>query len=478
SFFQLIQADYNVRKYIAYCIERYAKSITASHPHHENTAFQVAFCYYLGFGVPQDQQKAQQWLEESSRPPDDLYGRVEFIKNNRSPRLFVSEHLMTMAGQGYLHDRSSNTKNVKLNDLEKKARIREVKDVASIFGNSHHAVHQLRCDLSMWLKQVGLVDEAEAVASAQMHSLLNDAEFGGDQESIEVPPTVANQHGRQTRPLVSSATAQAVVRSPILYRVAEISVSLTMARLLIMLVDIYMCQSRWIEAEWLCLKVRSDLTHLYDEQHFLTLYNLLKEGQIYENQGRSEEAEDAYRHTLDMCIDRLGKDHWLTIQVSKELVELYHRESYHWKDLNKLVEPVLSAILKKAKHDDASYGHWLKDVSLEKQFLEVANRVLDWDHLDMNATIRQIVTGLNILSNTHQQHQRFKEADHILQQLIKICEKSLPADDPRTLWQKMRLGSSWLSQRKWKKAENLLTEVFEKCGRALGRDHGITLEAA
>src|SRR5436189_218614 len=74
-----MEADYRVRTHIRKCLEKsYARS------QHPNIAFQVAFCYQIGFGVKSDESQRDIWLERSNRLLNDLEDEKKAASTRRS----------------------------------------------------------------------------------------------------------------------------------------------------------------------------------------------------------------------------------------------------------------------------------------------------------------------------------------------------------------------------------------------------------
>ena len=450
------------------------KSIAVSHLHYQCTAFQLAFCYILGFGIPRDEQKAQRLLEKFQGYFNELRSRVKLIREDEPQRGFMNETLEEIGREGYVRHTPSRAGHGKSKEVEKMARIKEIQDIASVLGESHLAVRHLRHSLCAWLLDGELLNEAEVLALEDIRFLINQST-----DLTTDTQTTANQDGQPTRPPTSDQIP-GIIRSPVLNKLGTVDTLLSGAliRMVYTLVDIYMRQSHWSEAEYLSLQLGDYLKRLDHRPQILILLNSFKIGRIYEKQGRSREAEDIYRSTLDTCIDRLGQDYWLTIDVSISLLELYQRENHHWKDVSKLIEYVLSIALRKARNHDARYFRSLERETTEDQFLEVTSRMSSWDHLVMDASIRQIIKVMGVLAIRYRDVKQYEKAQSITQQMINISKKCLPVNAPVVYMLERQLGWCWCEQGRLKEAESQLMEVYEKSGRALGKTHEETLIAA
>ena len=478
SFWQLLQVDYKIRTYIVLGLEQYLNYISPNHSHYRTTVSQLAFCYHLGFGTPRDEPKVNLLLEGSQELFRVLFNQIEIVMNNDSPRNFMNETLEMLMSEGYfsLDHGLLVAGRSRLRELEMEARTREVIDIASVLGESHLAVDQVRHNLIEWLAAVGFLDEAEAELLKTLQPLFNM----DDQEMTEVAPNTTDHHGAQKRPLTPSEMPEVAARSSILHlvRTAPDQLDIPKTRVLDDLTRIYMRQGRWVEAEYLCVQVGLFFRQLDHQPYLQLLNNSFKLGLIYEYQGRSLEAVKLYKDLTETCTERLGQKHWLTVVVNLASLRVFQSEDHHWQDLTSLIEYILNIFLRKARNNDAQCFNWLSGSSPEDQFLEVTNRMADWGHLKMDRNTRQILECMNALAFMHTKREEHDQARCIRQQMVNISRKCLPVDHPMTLEHQKRLATISYDEGRMSEAERDLDEVFKKCTHTLGEDHEVTLGAA
>src|SRR5207248_10663878 len=86
----LLGAEFRVRKLVAECLELKASNSSCTLA----AAFELAFCYKIGFGVPLDDDKSQCWLKRSGRYPKELEAEMSNIStfgyNNNTITLLQS----------------------------------------------------------------------------------------------------------------------------------------------------------------------------------------------------------------------------------------------------------------------------------------------------------------------------------------------------------------------------------------------------
>ena len=90
----LLGADFRVRELVAECLELKASNSSCA-PCKQAAAFELAFCYKIGFGVPLDDNKSQSSLKRSGRYPKELEAEMSNIRsfgyNNNKIALLRSE---------------------------------------------------------------------------------------------------------------------------------------------------------------------------------------------------------------------------------------------------------------------------------------------------------------------------------------------------------------------------------------------------
>ena len=90
----LLGADFRVRELIAECLELKASNSSCT-PCTLAAAFELAFCYKIGFGFPLDDDKSQSWLKRSGRYPKELELEMSNIRsfgyNNNTIALLRNE---------------------------------------------------------------------------------------------------------------------------------------------------------------------------------------------------------------------------------------------------------------------------------------------------------------------------------------------------------------------------------------------------
>lgn len=377
---------------------------------------------------------------------------------------------MSLAQQGLLNRHRINRPHMmrEIWNTEIPFLIKEIEDLASVVGRRHIAVQELQHSLSTIFQQNGLFKDAEALQVEEIEALLNEPQILEDLKNQNSAP-------KPLSPLTIK-TPRSIESSPVLSRIELFSGKHhpSVARAMDNLVNIFMHQCRWTEAEWFCTQVRDALISINGGHHPNTLHSIFKLGYIHGQQGRSKEAEKAYQHTLHLCENYLGKEHWQTLQISEALANLYHHDGYNWKDTEELLMPGLNVDLKTSRSNDPeSYSQLRGNATLEEQFFEMSKNMLESGSPDMS-----LIAGMSTIAQMRSRQKRFPEAERLMQQSIEICKTALSKDHSETLMQMKELATLLIKQGRYNEAESLLEEVVERSDRVLGKSAMISLDAA
>jgi len=128
-----MNADYRVRIQIKLSLEnKYNQN--GHQPFAALLAFQVAFCYQIGFGVRSDDDECRKWLEKSNKQPNDLTIEKEAVRPANGKRGRLSS-LSGMVSVDLIHE--YRTWGLKKLEAARKEYEREVQDMAQAFGELH-----------------------------------------------------------------------------------------------------------------------------------------------------------------------------------------------------------------------------------------------------------------------------------------------------------------------------------------------------
>ena len=153
----LVVADYRVRIQIRDSLENnYLRNQYRSFATH--IAFQLAFCYRIGFGVKSNHNKSHIWLEQSDKQLNDLEVEKEAVR----PAKWKNGRMRGLSGL-VLVDLSHEYRTYGLVKLEeaRKEYEREVTDMIQEFGEHHFIILSLYATIARTYSTQGRWKEAE-----------------------------------------------------------------------------------------------------------------------------------------------------------------------------------------------------------------------------------------------------------------------------------------------------------------------------
>ena len=128
----------------------------------QSIAFQLAVCYHTGFGVRRDVEKSQVLLTQSRRNYRGLHNAVETAQQETEPQKTRHSNFNTYSRQGsiiiYPAQYYSSYRHQKHAEMEY---IREIADMASVFGNNQNVVVKLKSALTYIYYGQGSYDKSK-----------------------------------------------------------------------------------------------------------------------------------------------------------------------------------------------------------------------------------------------------------------------------------------------------------------------------
>jgi tetratricopeptide (TPR) repeat protein len=262
-------ADYRVRIQIRQSLENNYFN-NADQPFAANIAFQVAFCYQIGFGVKSNDIQRRLWLERSLRKPDDLKIEKEAVRPARWKRKRMRE-LNGLVHIDLIHEYRVSGLN-KLDEACNKHE-REVSDMAREFGGLHFICLASMNNLASTYTNQGRSKEAEEL----------------EVQVMETRKRVLGQEHPST--LTSMANLASTYRN----------------------------QGRSKEAEELEVQVMETRKRVLGQVHLDTLTSMNNLASTYMSQGRRKEAEELQIEVVNRLRTTLGDNHPTTVQAVANL---------------------------------------------------------------------------------------------------------------------------------------------------------------
>ena len=132
-------------------------STNQNQPFAAHIAFQLAFCYHVGFGVKSDDNTCHVWLDKSNKQPEDLKAEEKAVQPTRGK----SDSYEGLVWVDLIHE--YRTQGLKTLDQAKEECERLVGDMTRVFGELHFISLQLYTTEGNLLDEFGELSKSKAL---------------------------------------------------------------------------------------------------------------------------------------------------------------------------------------------------------------------------------------------------------------------------------------------------------------------------
>ncbi|KAL2038550.1 hypothetical protein N7G274_008597 [Stereocaulon virgatum] len=357
SIFEFYACDYRVRSHIRTRLEEKFCSVPESFSaiQNRNSAFQVALCYKLGFGVKKDDHKSMEALHSSGQTEIDIQETLNRC-NEKYNRKYQSLDVGNLYKKGHMPFLDFGVYYLEQNKLEEAEMrlIQEIKDLELSLGHKSNITLSVKCALSsIWVLQ----KRWEDAEKLQVDILQTSMKMGMSPQHPSLLAAINN------------------------------------------LAFIFQNLGDWKNAEKLQLNLMEANSKALDAGHLFSLANVGNLAKGYRDQKRWDDAEKLELKAVEMCIDLLGIDHPDTLVSQAELAWTY-KEQGRWEDAEKLNIQVLEisarvmggehpftlAAMASMAYTVAVQGRWEEAEKLGEQVTEGRENTLGAEHPDTLAS--------------------------------------------------------------------------------------------
>ena len=464
--------DYRVRTQIRECLENnYFKN--QNEPFAAHIAFQLAFCYQIGFGVKSDDNTCNMWLGKSTKQLDDLATEKAAVQPAR----------WKMGGiPGYdgfvpvdlIHE--YRTQGLRAVDQAREECERVIDDMAPVFGNLHFILLGLYTTLGRLLDEVGEFSKSK-VMRMQIREKIEKTNGIDHPYYIHSIANVVRSHTMLGEWMEAQLLQEEVLKN------FEGTHSWAVEPFKHNLASTYQNQGRWMEAEELKVQIMETRKRVLGQEHPDTLTSMGNLASTYQDQGRWKEAEELEVQVVETEKRVLGQEHPSTL-ISMGNLALTYQNQGRWKEAEELFVQVVETEKRVLgqEHPDTltsmgnltstyqKQGRWKEAEELGVQVMETRKRVLGQKHPDTLASMAG-------LASTYRNQGWWKEAENLIVQATETRKRVLGQEHPDTLTSMANLASTYRGRRRWKEAEELEVQVAEIRDRVLGQKHPDTLSS-
>ena len=280
SIYPLYRSDHRVRTYIATCLENRVVEHSVPALTLRRTAFELSFCYTLGFGVKKDDFKASAFLEQARRSQGELIYEVDRVRYGKAKPPSRQGIYNASAYRG--HNLGRSTIGYRYN-LER--------------GNFDQAASRLRAELA----DIESMEGVDHQISGFLRSTLTTVLIGQEKwEEAQILETQTLQQCSETLGQRHPDTLS--TRSSLAF--------------------IYAKQKKWKEAELLQTQAVTASLSEVGLEAAVTLTSMSNLAAIFRDQGKLEKAERLGKQVLEIRMRALGPENRDTKNSSEFLASL------------------------------------------------------------------------------------------------------------------------------------------------------------
>ena len=436
SFTSLMDVDYRVRKHIFCCLKRQATSYHCK-ACYDSAAFQVAFCYKIGFGISSSEDQVRYWLGDE-RTLEDLERELEIVRN---ADWSYTEMITKLFDEGYnvQMDYSGAYQRAGILEASGAEYVREMRDMERVIGRLHPVIRRSKSVLADIHFRKDEFERAEILFWEVKVQLEDDPEHGHE----------------DLLTLVATTNLANVLMELAKYEAAEEMYNRALSgyeKLLgpshpYTLLSVHKLgllsqyQGNYKRAEMLCRQALEEEIVVLGESNADTLDSLNTLGMILRSQGKYEEAEEVYRRELRLTKLVNGQESPQTMFVVNDLA-------------------VLSRLQGKYKIAE----------NLSQQAIDGLEKMLGKEHSDTLACIEDLAWTL-------EEQGKSAEAERLIRRVLAGRERFLGSTHPDVLAAQEALAAALGAQGDHKRAEEMTRQVVVKKKEILGPEHVDTLAA-
>ncbi|KAF8535484.1 hypothetical protein BDD12DRAFT_892616 [Trichophaea hybrida] len=463
----LMDADYRVRTQIRESLENnYIRN--QNQPFADDIAFQVAFCYHIGFGVKSDENTCNMWLEKSNKQLNDLRIAIDSVQPAKCQREGIRGQ-NSLVKVDLIHEYRRWGLN-KLQQAREQCE-REVIDMTRNFGELHFIPLKLLGTIGTILDALGELTESKVLRMRIRDQIVT---IGGSAHPcyIEWTAAVLQSHMNLGEWMEALQLQQEIVNSNKNALISAIESIMDKIR--------NTNNGQWYGAQKLQVPVTEIGNNVLRKGHPHTLASMNDHASMNSNQGRWAEAENLFVQVIE-TIKSVQRENPVTLSSSSNLAVVFSKLG-RWTEAEELFVQVMETFKRVLgeEHPDTlasmnnlaltygNQGRWTEAEELEVQVMETFKRVLGEEHPDT-------LGSMNNLASTYRNQGRWTEAEELFVQVMETRKRVLGEEHPDTLGSMNNLASTYRNQGRWTEAEELFVQVMETRKRVLGEEHPDTL---
>ena len=432
-----------------------------------NAAFQLAVCYYIGFGGPEDDGNITEWLGIAEKNLGELQLEIELIRTRDLHREieYKNEDLVLLAGGGFFS--WSFYSNEKRSDVQEEelSLSRELEKMQQVLIPSDYIIIALQRELANTLQTQGRYSRALSILWNTLQFLETDPEYGPSHPrtlyvALDVLE-VLHKEGDYEKGIELGERKLRICQE--VYGDRDI---LT-AYFQVQLASIFREKGHYKSSEILFRQGLETKSQCFGKRHLATLATMKDIGDLLRSCHRYEEALDILSEVVEGAVETLGREHSVSLAAIGSVASVLLNMNSYWQAeslfnmqaagsqdlwgeddvrLARIMNGLAMAIVAQSRYDEAK--------QLSKEAVAKAERFLGDSHYET----------LHLRSNLAfilLEQAEYAEAETILRELIPKQEAQLGEFHSGTLIAKIRLTLAIQNQGRLEETKSLLSEILD-----------------
>ena len=448
-----------------------------------NAAFQLAVCYCIGFGAPEDDGNVEEWLDIAGQNLDELQIEIDLIRTRDTDHelQYKNDYFAVLAGAGFFSEQTHFHQDTSDAHETELSLSRELGKMQQILMPSDYILICLQRQLATILEAQGYYSRARSILWETLQFLENDQKYGP----------------RHSRTLVVAADVLDLLRSEGEYgkglELGERNTrihqevfgdhDLRTASSQIKLARILELKQRYKSSEDLHQQALNTQRELLGKRHPVTLSTMYGIGITLSSLARQEEALEILSQVCEDEVEILGLEHPQTLKTVGSVASLFLQMGLLWQaerlfrmeaagirdhlgedhnELPMIMQNLAMAVTAQERYEEAE--------NIIREALAKAERVFGTGHRD-TLTMRSNLAW--ILS----EQKEYGEAETILRQLVPKQEAQFGSFHSHTLISKTRLALAVRDQGRLEESKDLQTGILNSSNDSatISKDHSYEL---
>jgi tetratricopeptide (TPR) repeat protein len=454
SIYYLYDTDYRLRKYITVCLRKRFNTFIENSPSTErgkcDEAYELAVCYYLGFGTPRSLKSARIALLESSKQYEELEAEMHLLKANNgrdaivagiTPRhfqagkfqeIFDKEENLEVMDSFPMEDQRKEVLELATIEFE-----RELLEIQTALGIGHCLTLTVQASLIGTYRARGMMLKVVELQEKLLVTLMTESRTEANPSIFDSAINLVVAYSELGH--FSKAKEILKIWIPISEKVSGETHHATI-RAKHELASLYQNMGRLDESETIFLQVLKARQNRYGPSHPNTISVMAQLAILYCAQKKFEKAAQLLEKAVSMGEAVMGASHPSVLTYKSNLTTVYSLDSRNWAKMLPLMEYIARERAKALGEEHretlisranlavmyTNMGQMKKGIPLQEEVLRARAKVLGELHPDTMISAQNLALAYMRLN-------RCREAIDLLYDVTTLKTQIYGSENPSTI---------------------------------------------